>query len=287
MDLGVIPASIERLICSSERQVDVPNKLRDEIDSRIDSICAGEVNAEWAISLQEDLTWNPVHVHRFTNERRRINTTLWDSNEGGQQEEMAVWVTEGLLRGLPAFRSPQVHEFSGVRELTDVLVTDGLLTFLIESKAFSVFGRPKLPTRSKLANDLVKHVLKASKQLAGAAKNVQRGLRITDSNARDIVIARDQDRPVHAIVLVPDLSLFDKRSGMGGLFFRETTKSIGGFFHILDPAELLRVIQAAEMISGISKGSTPLMALDYYLMERAKVSVSQESPDFQMLLRIQ
>jgi hypothetical protein len=177
---------------------------------------------------------------------------------------------------------PQVHELSGARELTDVLITEGLYTFLIESKALSVFARPKLPTRTKLASGLVKQVCKASKQLAGAAKNVQRGLRITDSNADDIVVGRDE--PVHAIVLVPDLSLLDGCHGMGGTFFREITSSIGGFFHILDTAELLRVVQAAEMISRNSKDATPLMALYYYLIERAKLSVSQESPDFQMLL---
>lgn len=60
---------------------------------------------------------------------------------------------------------------------------------------------------------------------------------------------------------------------------------MGGFFHILDIAELLRVVQAAEMIAQGSTELTLMAAFDGYLIERAKHSLQHETPDFEILAR--
>ena len=282
-EIEVIPENVTALVRHVERQKPlITPQLKSEIATRTESIVAGKFNAESMISLPKDLTWNPIEAYYYASKSGVSNILLWDKDEGAQQEELAVWIAEGLVQGLPAIRSPQVQEPGGRRELTDVLVTDGERTFIIESKALSIFSRPKLPPRDKLSADLIKHVMKASKQLAGAIRNIERRYQITDSNAHDIVV--NPEGSLHAIILVPDLTLFDSQSGLGATFFRETSDSIGGFFHILDPAELVRMMQAAYMISKKS-GPTPLMALNYYLIERAKISFERESPNFGMLLR--
>ena len=270
-DLEVIPENVAALCGQVERQKPlVTLKLKREIKPQIASILAGKFNAEFAITLPKDLTWNPIKAHYSTNESRISDIFLWDNNEGAQQEEMAVWIAEGLVEGLPAFRSPQVQETSGRRELTDILVTDGERTFIIESKALSIFSRPGLPTRSKLSADLIKHVMKASKQLIGAARNIERGSQITDSAGCNIAV--NPKGSFHAIILVPDLTLFGPQSSLGAAFFCETSAAVGGFFHVLDPVVPVRMIQAANMISRKSRNSTPLMALDRYLISRAKLS---------------
>jgi len=58
-----------------------------------------------------------------------------------------------------------------------------------------------------------------------------------------------------------------------------------GYLHILDPAELLRVVQAAEMIFEDSEHLTKMMAFDWYLMERAKISIKSPTPYFAVLFR--
>ena len=64
-------------------------------------------------------------------------------------------------------------------------------------------------------------------------------------------------------------------------------EATGGFIHLLDLAELLRVVQAAEMISRGSEKVMPLMALDYYLMERAERTRDAGTLCIEALLRMQ
>src|SRR5262249_12811232 len=99
------------------------------------------------------------------------------------------------------------------------------------------------------------------------------------------VINIERERPMHAIVLVPDLDLLCD-GGVDGLERAlEFMKKTGGFLHLLDGAELLRMVQAAETISGTEKSVSSIMAFDYYLMERAQKACEVGTLRFSMLFR--
>ena len=91
---------------------------------------------------------------------------------------------------------------------------------------------------------------------------------------------------MHAIILIPEFALIENQERFGPAFIAEFMETTGGFIHLLDVAELLRVVQAAEMISRGSSKVTPLMAFDYYLMERAKLTRDAGTLCIEVLLRI-
>jgi hypothetical protein len=74
---------------------------------------------------------------------------------------------------------------------------------------------------------------------------------------------------------------------LGGDFFKETSHRMGGLFHLLDPSQLLRIVQAAEIMAQLSERLTPIMAFDLYLMERAKLSMSVPHLDFDVILKVE
>jgi hypothetical protein len=254
------------------------------VGSALDAARLGKLDS--AKGLMMDWTtvpeWHPVYNHYITNQAQRSLVSIFEPDEGGQQEEMALWLVDNL-HPTGAVRSPQIHEEAKVRELSDLLLSYEHGFFLFESKALGIWVRDSLPTRTKLSRAVAKHLEKAISQLAGGVKNVKRGLRVTDLQGNEIEIER-RPKP-HVIVLVPDLNLLWDSPEFGGEFFKKMCIEFGGFFHILDPAELLRIVQAAAMIASRGKATTKMMAFDSYLMDRAKLSWSQPTADFNVLLR--
>jgi hypothetical protein len=57
------------------------------------------------------------------------------------------------------------------------------------------------------------------------------------------------------------------------------------FVHLLDPAQLLRAVQAATMIARRSSRLSQIAALDWYLTERLQRALDLDTPDFDFLLR--
>jgi hypothetical protein len=94
------------------------------------------------------------------------------------------------------------------------------------------------------------------------------------------------DHPPHAIILVPELDLLADATQFGGEFFKEACTKLNAFLHILDISELSRIVQAAEMIARTSEGLSRMEAFDGYLIERTKYSIRQQTPAFEILLRI-
>ena len=68
-------------------------------------------------------------------------------------------------------------------------------------------------------------------------------------------------------------------------FIKNFMAATGGIPHLLDISELLRVVQAAEAIAEKSTKTTPIMAFDYYLMERVKKSAAAGTLCIEVLLR--
>lgn len=75
---------------------------------------------------------------------------------------------------------------------------------------------------------------------------------------------------MHAIVLIPEFSLIENQAQYGRTFIADFMEATGGFIHLPDVPELLRVVQAAEILSRRDSKVTPLMAFDYYLLERVE-----------------
>lgn len=233
------------------------------------------------LELPQVAEWHPIQSYYLAGRMGRSPISIFEKNEGAQQEHLALWLIDNL-QPEGAVRNPDVHEPKGKREFSDLVLNHDYGPFLIESKALALLSRPSLPSRAELTADVVKHVRKATKQLVGGVKNLKRGYPITDHNGREVQINRTH--PPHLIVLVPDLSLLGEETDLGPSHWQSVMKSTGGFYHILDPVELLRMVQVAEMIA--AKGTTtPLMAFDWYLMERVKVSVGKETPYFGMIAK--
>ena len=58
-----------------------------------------------------------------------------------------------------------------------------------------------------------------------------------------------------------------------------------GFAHLLDISELLRVVQAAEVLAARGETTTPMMAFDYFLIERAQKAANAGTLCIEVLLR--
>jgi hypothetical protein len=226
--------------------------------------------------------WKETVNHYVTNRGADSPVHLFNKDEGGQQELLAVWLTDSLqLSG--AVHSPQVPKGAGCRELTDLLLTCQFGTILIESKTLTVFNRATLPTRDALAGDVSKHIERAVAQLRGAVRKLQQGAPVFDKSGAQLAV--DRTHPVHAIVLVPDFDLIQNPHRYGKIFIADFMQATKGFLHLLDIAELLRVVQAAEMIARRGTTTTPMMAFDYYLIERAKKTLIADMLSIEVLLR--
>ncbi|MEW9854478.1 hypothetical protein [Novosphingobium sp. M1R2S20] len=243
---------------------------------------SGLSDHEWLVlEVGGQSDWKAVHNHFVTGASSSM-IDLFDSDEGNQQEQLVVWLTNNLQPS-GVHHSPQVPKARGTRELTDVLLHYESRNVLIESKTLSILARDRMPNRLKLVRDTSGHVEKAFKQLRGAIRAIKSGLAVTSSEGDTLTVERDNSN--HAIVLIPELSLVDDPATYSLQFIKEFIEATGSFPHLLDISELLRMVQAAEMISARNPTTTPIMAFDYYLAERMKAAVANRTLRFEMLLR--
>jgi len=276
-----IDAIFSNALKSVQLHTETEKQDEDLVGTRFGEIWAGANITDTQILKFQDVQWNELEASYITMQASVSKLSLFNTDEGGQQEEIAVWLTDSLHpRG--CVKSPKVHE-KVVRELSDILLSYENGVFLIESKALGVLVRDSLPSREKLSRDIIKHVLKAFDQLVGGIKNLRKGLLVTNGTGAHLDIERE--KPPHAIILVPDLSLLENASDLGAKFIRNFMEITGGYLHILDTAELLRVVQAAGMIAEGSKSLSKMMAFDWYLMERAKRAIDNPTPCFFVLFR--
>ncbi|MGF1544002.1 MAG: hypothetical protein ACFB00_05825 [Parvularculaceae bacterium] len=227
--------------------------------------------------------WKAVYNHFITASASSSLIDLFDGDEGNQQEQLGVWLTDNLQPS-GVHHSPQIPKDSGTRELTDILLSHEFGAVLIESKALSVLTRERLPDRAKLKRDVSGHISKAFAQLRGAIRALKSGVPVTSPKGNTLTVEREH--PAHAIVLIPDLELVDDRAAYGMKFIRDFMGATGGFAHLLDISELLRIVQAAEMIAARGTTTTPMMAFDHYLIERAKKAADAGTLCIEVLLRL-
>lgn len=244
---------------------------------------SGVSDDEWLVlEIGGRSDWKAIHNHFITAGASSSLIHLFDGDEGNQQEQLGIWLTDNL-QPLGAHHSPQIPKGAGTRELTDILLSYEFGAVLIESKTLSVLARDQMPDRAKLKRDVAVHIGKAFKQLRGAIRKLKSGVTVT--NPKGEIIDVERENPVHAIVLVPELDLVEDHDAYGIEFMTEFMGATGGYAHLLDIAELLRIVQAAEMIASRGKTTTPMMAFDYYLIERAKKAAEVGTLCIHVLLR--
>lgn len=259
----------------------------EEVSASLRKLESGEALSGRVIVFEvvRNHPWKVTTSHYITNNLSQSLVSISsEHDEGAQQEEVALWLIDGLSPE-GAVRGPVVHEEGGERELSDLLLSYERGSFLIESKTLSIFSRETLPDRKKLAKGVKKHLAKAVKQLVGGLKNLRRELPVTDGSGQPV--EANMSLLPHAIVLVPDLYLLADDEELGGSYFLKVAQEAEAYFHILDPVALFRHVQAAHMLVDKSESGdvTPMMAFDCVLLERFKVARDQQSPCFEMIFR--
>ncbi|MBA0340268.1 hypothetical protein D7U87_06010 [Stenotrophomonas maltophilia] len=258
--------------------------MKSTIEPLIDRLHQSDLsNGEWLLlEIGGESSWNALDNHFITADAASSLIDLFDENEGNQQEQLGIWLTDNL-HPLGIHHSPQIPKGSGTRELTDILFSHEFGAVLIESKTLSILARERLPDRAKLKRDISAHIGKAFAQLRGAIRALRSGVPVTNPKGDTLTIERD--KPSHAIVLIPDLELVADHEAYGIEFMRDFMGATGAFAHLLDISELLRVVQAAEIIAKRGTTTTPMMAFDYYLTERAKMAFAAGTLCIEVLLR--
>jgi hypothetical protein len=243
----------------------------------------GASDPDWlVVEIPGTTRWNSVHNTLITSHADSSPIDLFSRDEGTEQERLAVWLTDSLNPG-GVHHQPQIPKGKGSRELSDLLLSYEFGSFLIESKSLAILDRDRLPNRIKLSRDISKHVSKAASQLRGGIRQLKAGTPITALSGAPLDVERTQ--PVHGIILIPDLDLVQDHDAYGLPFIEDFMRATGGFIHLLDVSELLRIVQAAEMIAKRGQRTTPMMAFDYYLMERAKKTLDAGTLCIEVLLR--
>lgn len=210
--------------------------------------------------------WRMVKNTLITNQALPSHLDQFDLDEGRQQEKLITWVTDNLKPSV-SIDQPQVQKGKKLRELTDALLSYPLGTFIFESKALALLNRPTLPDRATLSKNILGHVHKATSQLKGAVRQLKAGAEIMDEAGK--VWSVERTHPIHGVILIPDLRLLPEKFGTELMLdFMEAT---GGYIHILDPSELLRIVQTTEGLVRRSESQTitPMMAFDSCLIARA------------------
>jgi hypothetical protein len=259
--------------------------IREKATKTMDKLVSNDdANVDWVtLEIGGSSDWKPLRNHFITASANSSLIDVFDQDEGNQQEQIGIWLTDSL-HPLGAYHSPQrPYKENQTRELTDILLSYDFGATLIESKTLSIFAREQLPSRTKLQEDVSSHINKAFRQLQGAIKKLREGTHITDQDGN--VLAINRDKPAHAIVLVPELDLITAPQQYGPEFIKEFMHKTGGFAHLLDISELLRVVQAAHMLAARGETTTPMMAFDYYLIERAEKAANAGTLCIECILR--
>lgn len=236
------------------------------------------------IDLPAVPAWSPVRNSLISTSSGISEMDLFDVDEGRQQEKLVIWLADNL-RPNSIIDQPQIMKGGRLREMTDVLLSYSGGTFIFESKALKLLNRPELPNRTKLSKNVLASIKKGFDQLKGAARQIREGTTIYDLDGREHEVERTQ--PIHAVILVPDLHLLPQKFGIEMMV--EFVRATRGYLHLLDPSELLRVVQIAEELVRRSESQTitPMMALDSRFIERAETCLKARSLNVEIITRFE
>lgn len=236
------------------------------------------------VDLPAGSPWTPVRNSLITNRAGVNEVDLFDLDEGRQQEKLVIWLTNNLHPTV-VIDQPQIMKGGRLRELTDILLSYSGGAFVFESKALALLDRPGLPDRTKLSKNVLANIPKAVRQLKGAVRQIKAGTKIYDGDGGEHEVERTQ--PIHAIVFIPDLGLLPCKFGLEMML--EFMQATQGYLHLIDPSELLRIVQVADELVRRSESQTitPMMAFDSRLIERVKTCAEAKSLNVEIITRFE
>lgn len=282
LDLSVSEAaSLIGSACLSEGDL---NHRPENLEQITLGLCSGSLTECSGVLIPDVVveSWNEIKSSYLTNAGGSSDLSIFSPDEGAQQEALALWLTDGLQPSGAVINS-EIFLNGRKREFTDVLFSYQFGTFFIESKTLAIFSRPKLPNRHRLTLNIESHLRKATGQLAGALRAVRGGAEVTKDGQ---VVPLQIEVPPHVIVLVPDLTLLANSTEFGGHFIKGYMIEHRAFLHILDTTELVRMVQAAQMIASAGNSTTAMMGFDAHLVERFQRALGVSTPEFDFLLKI-
>jgi hypothetical protein len=150
IDLILPKRSIQHLLQTTKLHPGYKLVDNQTINQKLDALARGEVAESEVVDINiTDTFWQEIRSHYITNRIENVLLSIFEIDEGGQQEAVGLWLIDAL-QPTGALRNPQVHESRGMRELTDLLLSYESGVFLFESKVLSILDRPELPTWSEL-----------------------------------------------------------------------------------------------------------------------------------------
>lgn len=227
---------------------------------------------ELLVPLSLTKPWIDVPSHTYYGDTHSI-IDLTDSDEGAQQENLAAWLLHRLGRGVTVEASPKVNKGVLEKEITDVLVTWSGGALLVESKALGVLVGPDMPNRQVLRKRAGKSVDKGRRQLEGGVRTLRQLGRVAACTGPNGAPALGAEI-VHGAVLVSDLSVLEKSQLPSPMDLQELVGSKGLMWHVLDPHELVRLIQATAYYSDRDRAPAGVV-LDALLVKRFEVALKQ------------
>ncbi len=240
--------------------------------------------AGWRLTGSLDQPWDYPTSYYYSNNLTASYLSLAENDFGAQQEAVGLWLTD-VFATEGAYLNPYIgrpESPDDSRELCDLLLTTEHFSLIIESKALDVLNHAQPPTRHKLHRRITKAIEKGTGQLTGALRHLRLGYQVTaEKFGRPIHV--DPEKPIHLIVLVPDLTLLSDSDDLGKVFLSKQIQKTGCPFHLLDPTQLLRIVQAATII-GKQTGVSKTTVLHRFLLNRLNYALELDTPNFDIRL---
>jgi len=258
------------------------DEFKGKVSQMLEEELLNQKNRFIVLNIDNDDKWKFIHSTYISNQLNESSIHLSEDVEGYHQEELALWLIDNI-HPKGAYHSPQINKKTGKEEFTDLLLTYCNGCFLFESKALSVLRRKSLPNQVNLAKRLGKHIEKAIKQLKRAVQQLELGTPIYSISGDEVSVERT--RPAHCLIVVSELALVPKTNMIGLDAVKNFMISTNAYIHLVDPSELMRIVQAANIIHSKNSNISKIEAFDFYLLERAKMAVEKETLNIQVVLK--
>ncbi len=175
-----------------------------------------------------------------------------DGDDGSGLEQTIHQLLESLF-GEQAFRSPNVQQANGHRELIDTLLLGDHVICLVESKAVGFAGVDGPLDTARLAKRVQKDLDKGLRQLKGATRTIRGGMLLTETHQDIAALARTSGTPIDildpewavlGVVVVSDLECDVNWTEVADQYVAESSDD--AYFQAVDLTELRGLVGAAK-----------------------------------------
>lgn len=191
--------------------------------------------------------WNLTSIYGIGSGDFRL-----DGDDGGGLEQTTHQLLESLFKE-DAFRSPNLQQTNGKRELIDSLLIGDHVICLVESKAIGFMNDSNSLDSDQLAKRVRKDVDKGLRQLRGATRAVRNGKPISEihqdiaalaRNANVRIVIPDCEWVVLGVVVISDLGCDVDWHEVAGEYLAASSED--ALFQVVDLTELRALVGAAK-----------------------------------------